>query len=49
MILAQFGHQAFGSIPFAIILAVPSQLTIGSGMSGMTARWSGWMIAAPNN
>jgi hypothetical protein len=20
----------------------------GSGMSGMTARWSGWMIAAPN-
>jgi hypothetical protein len=48
MILAQLGHKALGGIPCAIILGRSITVEIGSGMSGMTARWSGWMIAAPN-
>ena len=41
MILPQFGHKAFGSIGSQSFLLVPSCLTIGSGINGMTARISG--------
>ena len=48
MILAQLGHKALGGIPFAILLGRPITVDNRLGMSGITARWSGWMIAAPN-
>src|SRR6266566_649755 len=48
IILAQLRHKAFGGIAFAISLSVPSCFTIGSGINGITSRFSGWRIAAPS-
>ena len=38
VVLAELDEEAFGRVAF----------TIGSGISGITSRTSGWIIAAPN-
>jgi hypothetical protein len=47
VVLTQFDQEAFTawrSPAFGLCHLIP----IGSGMSGITARKSGWIIAAPN-
>ena len=49
MVLAQLGNKAFGGIAFTIIFGRPIVVAQSvQASSGITARMSGWMIAAPN-
>ena len=48
VILAQFEDKSFGGIPFTIIFARPIMFPDRFRHGGITARMSGWMIAAPN-
>jgi len=48
VVLAQFDDNRLVALRSQSFLSVPSSCPIGSGLSGITARTSGWMIAAPN-
>src|SRR6266446_6071927 len=48
VILPQLGNETFGRMRSQSFLAVPSCLIIGSGISGITSRLSGWISAAPS-